>query len=216
MKIKRLFTTISASIDDLISKVENHEAAASCTIDEVRRAAGKIRAQLNTVNGQYEHLQNERDRLGTVSDQWRARALACRDTDEERALGCLQALNACESRAKDTEQQMHSTCSLRTELQQQLGMVERQLHELHNKRASLQARSARSRAAARSACATSPAELFERWEEAVLAQEYEHLPVAPVRNDLEQEFLAEETQQLLRTQLHALTADGEANARGAQ
>lgn len=179
MKLKRLVASISASFDDLVSKIENHEAVAEVTLQEIRTAAAKIRAQLNITRQRIEYLQNQESALQQDCDRWQARALQCSEQDRERALRCIQALEHCEQRKKALRQQIVENTRLQEELTRHLNHVELRLNELQLKRDSLSARSARnqvSRHVEKAIPGSEPDRIFARWEESVIADEYLSAP----------------------------------------
>ena len=96
MRLKHFVTSISASFDELISKIENHEAVADVTIQEVRAAAAKIRTQLNITHQRTETLRNQEQTFMQDCARWQARALQCGADDKERALRCVQAMEQVE------------------------------------------------------------------------------------------------------------------------
>ena len=134
MKLKRLVASISASFDDLVSKIENHEAVAEVTLQEIRTAAAKIRSQLNITRQRIEYLQNQDNSLQQDCERWQARALQCSEHDRERALRCVQALEQCEQQKKALRQQIQENTRLQEELIRHLNHVEQRLSELQFKR----------------------------------------------------------------------------------
>src|SRR5690606_18375172 len=96
MKIKTLLTSISASFDGMVRKIENHEAVADCVIVEVRESAAKIRGQLNLARTRHTILTNKEKQLLDDCQRWRERAVSCRNSDEEKALRCMQSLKNSE------------------------------------------------------------------------------------------------------------------------
>lgn len=217
MKFRRIVTSISASIDDWISKVENHEAVADCAIGEVRQAAAKIRGQLNTVCSRHQHQQREQARLNEECVRWRNRAIACKDSDEEKALRCMQSMHTCKAQLAGVDQQVQESVRLIHELKQHLSEVELKLHELQGKRDSLSARAARNKVAVSSQRCHSESKtegVFARWEENVVADEYVSAPLCPT-GDLEWAFLASESREALKAELEALTSQPLTDSKGA-
>lgn len=49
MKVKRLMASVSAGFEDFVTRVENHEAVADCAIDELRKAAARVRDRKSVV-----------------------------------------------------------------------------------------------------------------------------------------------------------------------
>lgn len=216
MKLKHFVASISASFDDLVSKIENHEAVAGATILEIRSAAAKIRTQLNITRQRTETLQNQEQGFIEECTRWQARAQQCGSENKERALRCIQALEQAEQQQATAARQLQDNLRLQQELQQHLETVEQRLAELQRKRESLTARAARNKVT-RHVENTLPGSdsdaVFTRWEESVLTDEYASLPLtdpAP-EEELDREFRQQETQTRLEARLAALLASSVAN-----
>lgn len=216
MKLKHFVASISASFDDLVCKIENHEAVADVTIHEVRAASAKIRTQLNITRQRTETLQNQEQNFIQECMRWQTRAQQCGSEDKERALRCIQALEQSEQQKATTAKQLQENLRLQKELQQYLEKVEQRLAELQRKRESLSARAARNkvtRHVEKTLPGSDPDAVFARWEESVLTDEYASLPLtdAAPEEELDREFRQQETQNRLEARLAALLASSAAN-----
>ena len=74
MRLKRLVTSVGASFEQFVNKVENQEAVAESVIRDVRASAAKLKVQMGGVNAQTERLRERRDRLTEDVGRWRQRA----------------------------------------------------------------------------------------------------------------------------------------------
>jgi len=61
MKIKRLAASINAYFDDFVSKVENHDAVAKVAIEDVQKAAARIRSEKNKIDQRLKQLNEEKN-----------------------------------------------------------------------------------------------------------------------------------------------------------
>lgn len=209
MKLKRLVASISASFDDLVSKIENHEAIAEVTLQDIRAAAAKIRSQLNITRQRLDYLHNQENTLQQDCERWQLRAVQCGEQERERALRCVQALEQCEQQKKALQQQIQENSRLRDELTHHLSQVEQRLAELQLKRDSLSARAARNqvtRHVEKALPGSTPDKIFARWEESVLADEYLTKPHYSDNSDagLDAEFRKAEQQAHLEQRLAKL------------
>lgn len=219
MKLKRLVASISASFDDLVSKIENHEAVAEVTLQEIRAAAAKIRTQLNLTRQRVENLQNQYNDLARECELWQSRALQSNAQDKERALRCIQALELGEQRKSYIGQQIQDQLRLQKELTQHLSNVEQRLTDLQLKRDSLAARAARNQATRYLENALpgfDSDKIFSRWEEKVLADEYGTFSVdnENPKVELDAEFRRIETQNHLEARLAQLLKGQDVNIEG--
>lgn len=211
MKLKRLVASISASFDDLVSKIENHEAIAEVTLQEIRTAAAKIRSQLNITRQRIEYLHNQENTLQQDCERWQLRAVQCGKQEHERALRCVRALEQCEQQKKALHQQIQENTRLHDELTRHLNQVEHRLTELQFKRDSLSARATRNqvtRHVEKSLLGSTPDKIFARWEESVIADEYLTQPNYSENSDagLDAEFSKAEQQNHLEQRLAELMA----------
>lgn len=210
MKLKRLAATVSASFEDVLGRIENHEAVAECAIDDMRKAVAQIKVQLGRASVEHKQLQNTLTEAEQAVTDWQQRALAVADSDEEKALQCLERAEQQQSRAAELTDQVAEHQGLVDDLTQTLQRAEGELQSLNLKKTSLAARNARSRSlrkVERAGSKTSAVDAFDRWETSVLADEaLDTVGRSTAADPLQQEFTASEQQTRLREKLAALKA----------
>lgn len=211
MKLKRIAATVSASFEDALSKIENHEAVAQCAIDDMRKAVAQIKVQTSRAQAELKKLQGQQAEATQAITDWQQRALSVADQDEAKALQCLERAEQQEARSAALAEQIDQHQSLVDELQRTLQEAEGQLQTLNLKRSSLAARDARSRSlrkVERAGCNLSSAQVFDRWETAVLTEEALDVvpPFGGQSDPLQQAFAADEQQARLQDKLAALRA----------
>lgn len=214
MKIKHLFTSLSASFDEMTTKIENHEAIADSLIQDVSKAAAQVRNQLNQQQRQLKQQQIQEDRIKSDCKKWQERALLTRESEPDKALQCLRASKRSEAELSQLQTQSQENQELIRELTHELSQIENQLQSLQHKRVSLSARDARNQALglAHSNTASGEADkIFNRWESKVTTDEYvsqHNRPAVPQSENemLDREFREDEDQAALLAELAALTA----------
>ena len=210
MKLKRLAATVSASFEDVLGRIENHEAVAECAIDDMRKAVAQIKVQLGRASAEHKQLQNTLAEAEQAVTDWQQRALAVADSDEEKALQCLERAEQQQSRVAELTDQVAEHQGLVDDLTQTLQRAEGELQSLNLKKTSLAARDARSRSlrkVERAGSKTSAVDAFDRWETSVLADEaLDTVGRSTAADPLQQEFTASEQQTRLREKLAALKA----------
>ena len=214
MKIKRLAASISACFDDLITKVENHEAVAQVAISDVRKAAAKIRAEKIKVEQSETRLNVRLNEQQQAKKLWHQRARACVSSDEQKAMQCLQQAKKIESQIGHTQEQLASMNTLSENLSDSLQAVESKLAELNSKRAMLVSRQTRAEVHAKTQKAVGEInvnDIFDRWELNILQAEYEDESIAFTDsesqiqfNSLAREFSQQEEQEALSLALAEL------------
>lgn len=209
MRLKRLVASVSAGFEDFVTKVENHEAVAECLIDEVRQSAARVRVQQARVQAQIGRLQTQRSELDDEQSRWNERAAGLADRDEAKALECLRRARRIEARLAAIEAQLDDHLRLADDLGERLARLEQRLEDLQLRRTALSSRAATAQTArhAGAACTESVDRVFDRWETAVLADEYrdeladQGLPQA---DTLDREFREQEEMEDLRARLALL------------
>lgn len=223
MKVKRLMASVSAGFEDFVTRVENHEAVADCAIDDLRKAAARVRVQQARTATQSKRLDDRIASLEAEAERWRARALRVADaggagggagpSDETKAIECVRRARRTELECASLTEQRDRYRSLAEELRGRLSELERRLADAQLRRTALSSRAVRAqtlRSAERCAPEESLEAVFDRWDTVVTADEYrdgvelaEGLDAGDV---LEREFADEEDLAGLRGDLEALRA----------
>ena len=210
MRLKRLVASVGASFEQFVNKVENHEAVAESVIRDVRTAAAKMKVQMGGVNAQAERLRERRDGLAEDAGRWRQRAKRFAAEDEDRALECLRRMKRAEAEQAQVTDQLARYEALGQELKDRLATVEARLSDLQLKRTVLSSRSARARvmAASDQESLSDVNAVFERWEMAVIEDEYlDDIVVGGQSDPLERELGAAEEREQLKVALEELAAE---------
>ena len=209
MRLKRLVASVGASFEQFVNKVENHEAVAESVIRDVRAAAAKMKVQMAGVNARAESLRERRDRLAEDAGRWRTRAKRFATEDEDRALECLRRMKRADAEQAQVIGQLAQYEALGEELKDRLAAVEARLSDLQLKRTALSSRSARAQVmgAADQDPLSDANAVFERWEMAVIEDEYLDDVVEGRSDALERELDAAEEREQLKAALEALAKE---------
>ena len=206
MKLKRLAATVSASFDDALNRIENHEAVAECVIRDAREAVAKIQLERNRAQKELSLLTSREAEAIEAEERWKQRALEVAERDEAKALACLQRAEQSVQQQQTSQGQIKELQALVAELDQALKTAESQLQSLRTRRAALAARGAasRSRSKAQQIADEDRCGVFERWEAAVLTDELSADVVTESVDSLALEFNQAEESLRLKAQLRAL------------
>lgn len=210
MRLKRLAATVSATFDDALNKIENHEAVADCVIADARKAVGQIRVEKQRVAGEIKRLNKQHTDACEAVSSWRERALACAADDEDKALACLKRSEQSAQQAQHLQQQKTEHEGLLAQVDGTLQRAEEQLRQATLKRSALSARSAASRSRHKSEQLEANGQttaVFERWEAAVISDELTTQTTAVDYDPLAQEFLEAEEAQRLKAELERLRSN---------
>lgn len=177
MKLKNLAASLNATFDNFVTSIENHEAVAASMIQDVSRAAARLRVQHNRVQNQIKHLERSQQTLQTQMACWQTRAKTRSLVNPEQALQCLRQRDATRAQLERVTAEQNQSQELQAQMTANLQQIEHRLSELRSRRASLATREACGGVMAKTTqtSVTGDVEaLFERWEEAVIHSEYKY------------------------------------------
>jgi phage shock protein A len=211
LRIKRLAASISAGIEEVVTKLENHEAVADCLLEELRQGIAQIRVQQARIDAQAKRTATKLEEAEADHARWNKRALQLADADESKALQCIQRAEYSEKAAITLREQLQAHQATVDELGARIIEMESKLGDLTLKRASLSSRELRaksSRSAFSPEGVESATQLFDRWEAAVMTDEYagglDSMGGHIATDVLEREFSEAENQASLKAKLAAL------------
>ena len=206
MRLKRMVASVGASFEQFVNKVENHEAVAEAVIRDVRASAAKLRVQMGGVMAQTERLRTRRDGLAEDAGRWRERARRFATVDEDRALECLRRMKRAEVEQAQATDQLAQFETLGDKLKDRVAAVEARLSEMQLKRTALSSRSARAQvmAAGNQDTLSDVNAVFDRWEMAVIEDEYLDEVVDRESDALGRELDAAEEREQLKAALEEL------------
>ena len=205
---KRITATFGASVENVVSRVEDHDAIIRSAIADSRRAAARARAQLGRVQRDGERLREQHRQVGEDISRWTSRALEVANADEDKALACIKRKQAAESRKAQLDVQLaeHHELEQRltariNELESRVGEINRQRNAMRSRQSAAEAERIVQRIEGDGVLSTE--ETFERWEATLLETELTDPPVAE-SDPLEMEFVRKEEEESLRQSLRAL------------
>ena len=163
MRIFHRFThTVSAGIDSLLDQVENQEAVARATIQQIEDGAARVRAHRKRCERRITDLEARISALREESALWKQRAGRCR-SDRDKALECVRRHLAAEQAQAAHRTELEQQRDLRGKIALDQQAIESKLSELRARCAALSSREARS-AAESAHCASDVERVFDRWE----------------------------------------------------
>lgn len=214
MKVQRLFTSLSASIDRFVGSIENHEAVADALLSNLADAAARIRLEQASNEARRKRVAAALEAAGNDRLRWQERAVRVHAEDPEKALACVQQLERAEARYSSLEQRLTAADRFAEELAESLAQVELELEQARGQTQQLKVRRACADAREAVACDGLNQEfgsLLKRWERSVLTDEYRFEANRPPQQEpLASEFEREERREALEARLQAMVRDGAA------
>ena len=210
--IKRLSTSITATLDSAVGQLENHDAIVEATIKQTRQSVAKTKARINTLRQQLSTYETQLKEAREQYTLWTDRAASLADSDQEKALQCVARRNQYEAEIGRLNYSAEQQKILIRDVSQNLQKLQSKLDEMtqkHNLMRSRQTVADVNRAVAHVSTDDSISETFERWESAVLEHEFA-VSDACTRDPLDLEFTQQEDEAALLAQLQMIKEDARA------
>ncbi len=214
MGVRQLIANFNASFETFVNKIENHEAVADQVIADAAAATSRIRAEERRNMGYRDRLSTELAKARTEAAQWERRAVSLPEGNDKDALECVARAEYDNARAAQLAESLARYQAQAKDLQQALQEAERRLGDLRRKRSELAVRTRQATMADLAGVAAdsetaSSVSTFERWEQAVAADEYRSGAFVPVPDDAAMDafaarFAGEEQQAARAAKLAAL------------
>ena len=205
--IRRITTTIKASFDGIIGKLENHDALASAAIAEAEQSSGRAKAQLWRVKQDGAAIQKRLNDLQQQAALWEDRARKSRALDEEKAIECLRRRQRYLTEVSRIEGEFHDHQKLEKQLEGGLTIVEQKINTLRQQRNLMRTRESHAEArrianSVESSVASDIDSIFDRWETQIIGAEQQRNNMMSIQEDpLEDSFASEEERKVLKTLL---------------
>ena len=90
---KRFTTSVTATLDNTVRQIENHDAIIEATIKQTRQAAAKTKARINTLRQQQHTYETQLKAAQEQTKLWEQRATKLASNDQAKALQCIARRN---------------------------------------------------------------------------------------------------------------------------
>ncbi|GAB1264366.1 hypothetical protein NBRC116493_12140 [Aurantivibrio infirmus] len=206
--LKRTFSSLYAKIDLLVGEIENHDALIQAAIVEQKKKISAAKVQSRRLKNSEQALREQIAQLSINERRWTQRAVKEASRNEAQALACLQ-------RRQDNRSQLVKLNQMRDEYQQSIRRMsenitqcEEDLNAMIQKHEMLRARQSTAEAMQLidqqgNLILGEVENSFDRWEIKISQGETLVDPAIDV-DELEQEYLSEENELQLRSELAEL------------
>ncbi|GAA6136405.1 hypothetical protein NBRC116583_01520 [Arenicella sp. 4NH20-0111] len=204
--IKRLTTSVTATLEGAVGQLENHDAIIDASIKQTRQAVAKTQARLATLRQQQNAYESQLQLSIEQIKVWENRAKSLATENESKALQCLTRRNQNEAESNRLKQSIEQQDGLISSVSTNLSTLKTKLDEMtqrHNLMRSRQAVADVSKVTSKSNISEQLDETFERWESVVLETELA-VSDACCSDPLEAQFAQQEDKAKLLDQLSAL------------
>lgn len=210
---KRITTSVSASLDNAVGQIENHDAIVEASIKQTRQAVAKTKARINTLRQQQSVYEKQQVEAREQHQLWTDRATRLAESDQARALQCITRRNQCLAEIERLDKAIPQQQQLVQKVTGNMQKLESQLAEMtqkHNLMRSRQTVADVNRVVGRMHRDEDLQDTFERWEATVLEYELDGCEFA-TDDPLDSELRNEENDEQLMAQLNELMNKEEPN-----
>lgn len=205
--IKRFTTSVTATLDNAVTQLENHDAIIEATLKEMRHLVAKTSARINTLHQQLSLYESQFTHASEQIALWEARASALIDSDQDKALQCLARRNEYDLEKQRLSDSIDQQQNLIRKVEDNQQTLKSKLEEMQLKHADMRSRQSVAEAARVTDGVSNRQNVqdtFERWESLVLEHELNSDALLQLNSqecELEREFNEQEAQSRLREQL---------------
>ncbi|MBN2529593.1 MAG: PspA/IM30 family protein [Deltaproteobacteria bacterium] len=205
--LKRWRIGLFSKVDEVVARVENHEALVESAILDLRKEVVVARVQLNRVRKDGQQMaENQKEALRNAQS-WKERA--ARTLDDDKAMACLRRAKQADNRLRELGTRIMAHGEVETKLTRTLTDLEHKMELLRERRNVLKSRETSANAMKLAGGATAAfggdvEEMLSRWESKIEGTAYCLEGIPSDVDSLENEFLHQEEEDDLRAELDAL------------
>jgi phage shock protein A len=206
--INRIYATVSARVDRVVSEIENHDAVVESAIRDNQQSLARAKVRFNRLQTDGRRIQQRLENLRTAEQQWCARARNNAEGDEQIALQCLKKRRECRQQIATLENALSDHINAEGKLSRDMSTIEERLREINQQRNLMRTRESTAEAmrtfnSIKDYCGVSIDDTFEKWETRVLEAELASGNLE-CTDELEERFIEEEEIEDLRLELDAI------------
>ncbi len=206
--IKRMTVAVRASLERVLTQVENHEAVTQSALEELHRHLAQVRAHSARVRRDGDALRQEVGRAKTAAESWRRRAVET--TQQDAALECVRRARDAAAQAARLQERLAEHAQVSKRLDKEMRALEERYAELKTRKRLLEARDAEARAlevteGSAYGVGSDVESLLERWEMTIDERSY-HLPSSD-EDEFEVGYVEAEERRELETELARLRGE---------
>ena len=205
--IKRWTAGVFSRIDELVARVENHEALVTEALRELQQSTARAHVQLKRVREDGERLRRQLAESREQADAWQARAK--RADDDTRAIECLRRAKRMSAHAAELGRRLTEHERIERQLGEDVRGLEGRLAKLKEQRNLMRTRQSRAEAMgvvqdSMVSLGSDIDEVFDRWEARITEAEYAGGVEGTTADAFENEYLSAEEEAQLRIELDEL------------
>lgn len=206
--INRIYATVTARVDRVVSEIENHDAVIESAIRDNQQSLARAKVRFNRLQADGRRIRQRLDQLQKAEQQWSDRARNNAEGNEQIALQCLKKRRECRQQIATLESTLAEHDNAESRLASNMKTVEQRLRDINQQRNLMRSRESTAEAmrtfnAIKGYCGVNIDDTFEKWETRVLEAELASGDVETT-DELEERFIEEEEIEDLRLELDAI------------
>ncbi len=213
----RITATLGATADSAVSRFENHDAIAESALVPARQAVTKARIRHNHLRKAGDDIRQRLSSAQTEADRWTERARKLAETDEQKALECLEYRRSSLDLVSSLGDELAAHEAMEESLTNRLTQMQQRLDGMTHQRNAMRSRESLAKATdvldrIDTASEHGVDAIFERWEVSISDTEMRHeihQDIVTTKPLLQREFEAEEKQAALQLELAQLRTSKE-------
>lgn len=206
--INRIYATVTARVDRVVSEIENHDAVIESAIRDNQQSLARAKVRFNRLQADGRRIRQRLDQLQKAEQQWSDRARNNAEGNEQIALQCLKKRRECRQQIATLESTLAEHDNAESRLASNMKTVEQRLRDINQQRNLMRSRESTAEAmrtfnAIKGYCGVNIDDTFEKWETRVLEAELASGDVETT-DELEERFIEKEEIEDLRLELDAI------------
>lgn len=213
----RITATIGATAETAVSRFENHDAIAQSALIEARQAVAQAGIRHKRLKRSVDEIRMSIEACEKQEKQWTVRAQKLAQTDEGKAIQCLEQRQRCRDQLVTHNQNLNKHEALEVGMSDRLKQMETRLQSMNNQREEMRSRESLAQATqvmdrVDNQGSDGVDAVFERWElnisDTEIRARIQQDEVSSV-SSLQREMDEEERNIALRDELAALVTQNE-------
>ena len=210
---KRITATLTSTVDQAVTRVENHDAVVAAAIKSTQSNAAKAKVRLARVQKDGKALRNKAAELRCAEKTWAERATSVAAEDKEKALECMKRRKLARTQLEKITTSLKHHDELEAQVVETLRKIEARLTEMKQQRNMMRSRETAADAmriinSIDGAAVGDIDETFDRWEISITESEMYTDSTADL-DALDTDFVEIENRQELEAELEDLLSGEE-------
>ena len=207
----RINATLTGKLDEIVGRVENHDAVVAVALKDTRAAVAKAKVRLDRVRRDGEKMHKRLAEARRMELLWADRARQVAQEDEAKALECIARRNQCREQITQTQAALQRHEELEKQVGESVAKMEKRLTDIAQQQNLMRSRQSTAEALRVISKIEGNADngiedTFDRWEMLITETEYGN-GLSAEFDSLDTAFVKQENEAELKADLQALLSE---------